>query len=160
MKDRRNWLLFFALFCLLQILVNHLPVYASSILDIGTDYRMRGVSISNADFGATSGQSYTYYSQRALAHIGARFSPNIEFMTQFQALGVAGSSATVTDPVASQSATENQAFTLQLPADVFTDVDAGDSFILGCNHPIWPSFGLIHGSRSSSDIWLLFRLPL
>ena len=25
-------------------------------------------------------------------------------------------------------------------------------FILGCNHPIWPSTGLIHGSRSSNDI--------
>jgi alpha-galactosidase len=29
---------------------------------------------------------------------------------------------------------------------------AGDSFILGCNHPIWASFGLIHGSRSSGDV--------
>ena len=29
---------------------------------------------------------------------------------------------------------------------------AGDSFILGCNHPIWPSLGVIHGSRSSNDI--------
>jgi alpha-galactosidase len=29
---------------------------------------------------------------------------------------------------------------------------AGESFILGCNHPIWASFGLIHGSRSSGDI--------
>jgi len=29
---------------------------------------------------------------------------------------------------------------------------AGDGFLLGCNHPIWPSFGLIHGSRSSNDI--------
>lgn len=29
---------------------------------------------------------------------------------------------------------------------------AGDAFILGCNHPLWPSFGLIHGSRSSNDI--------
>jgi alpha-galactosidase len=28
---------------------------------------------------------------------------------------------------------------------------ASDSFILGCNHPLWPSFGLIHGSRSSGD---------
>src|SRR5574340_841330 len=28
---------------------------------------------------------------------------------------------------------------------------AGDSFILGCNHPIRPSLGLIHGSRSSGD---------
>ena len=27
-----------------------------------------------------------------------------------------------------------------------------DSFLLGCNHPIWPSLGLIHGSRSSNDI--------
>ena len=29
---------------------------------------------------------------------------------------------------------------------------AGDGFILGCNHPIWASVGLIHGSRSSNDI--------
>jgi alpha-galactosidase len=29
---------------------------------------------------------------------------------------------------------------------------AGDAFLLGCNHPIWPSIGLIHGSRSSNDI--------
>jgi alpha-galactosidase len=29
---------------------------------------------------------------------------------------------------------------------------AADSFILGCNHPIWASAGLIHGSRSSNDI--------
>jgi alpha-galactosidase len=29
---------------------------------------------------------------------------------------------------------------------------AGDAFILGCNHPIWASVGLIHGSRSSNDI--------
>ena len=30
---------------------------------------------------------------------------------------------------------------------------AGDAFILGCNHPIWASLGLIHGSRSSMDTW-------
>jgi alpha-galactosidase len=29
---------------------------------------------------------------------------------------------------------------------------AGDSFVLGCNHPIWPSIGVVHGSRSSNDI--------
>jgi alpha-galactosidase len=37
---------------------------------------------------------------------------------------------------------------------------AGNSFILGCNHPLWPSFGLIDGSRSSGDIkrtWNNFR---
>lgn len=35
-----------------------------------------------------------------------------------------------------------------------------DSFILGCNHPVWPSLGLIHGSRSSMDVtreWENFR---
>ncbi len=37
---------------------------------------------------------------------------------------------------------------------------AGDGFILGCNHPLWPSLGLIDGSRSSNDIarsWGSFR---
>ena len=29
---------------------------------------------------------------------------------------------------------------------------AGDAFLLGCNHPLWPSAGLVHGSRSSNDI--------
>jgi alpha-galactosidase len=29
---------------------------------------------------------------------------------------------------------------------------AGDSFILGCNHPLWPSLGLVHGARTSMDI--------
>jgi alpha-galactosidase len=29
---------------------------------------------------------------------------------------------------------------------------AGDAFILGCNHPMWPSIGEVHGSRSSNDI--------
>jgi len=29
---------------------------------------------------------------------------------------------------------------------------AGDAFVLGGNHPIWPSIGLLHGSRSSNDI--------
>ncbi len=29
---------------------------------------------------------------------------------------------------------------------------AGGAFLLGCNHPIWASIGLVHGSRSSNDI--------
>jgi alpha-galactosidase len=29
---------------------------------------------------------------------------------------------------------------------------AGDAFLLGCNHPVWASLGLVHGSRSSNDI--------
>ncbi len=71
---------------------------ATSTLDIGTDYRMRGISMQKTDYGLTDDQNYAYYSQRALAHIGGKFSPNIEFMTQFQALGVVGSSAPITNP--------------------------------------------------------------
>jgi alpha-galactosidase len=29
---------------------------------------------------------------------------------------------------------------------------SGDAFLLGCNHPMWASLGLVHGSRSSNDI--------
>ena len=29
---------------------------------------------------------------------------------------------------------------------------AGGAFVLGCNHPIWPSLGLVDGARSSMDI--------
>ena len=29
---------------------------------------------------------------------------------------------------------------------------AGDAFILGCNQPMWPSLGLLDGTRSSNDI--------
>ena len=28
---------------------------------------------------------------------------------------------------------------------------AGDAFVLGCNHPLWPSLGLVDGARSSMD---------
>jgi len=34
---------------------------------------------------------------------------------------------------------------------------AGDAFLLGCNHPIWASLGLIHGSRSSNSFSLRGR---
>jgi len=37
---------------------------------------------------------------------------------------------------------------------------SGDAFLLGCNHPIWGSLGLIHGSRSSMDVdhnWASFK---
>src|ERR1019366_6039272 len=72
--------------------------FAASVLDIGTDYRLRAISINKADYGLTGNQNYPlHYSQRAEPPNGGRCSPNIEFMTQFQALGVAGSSASVSN---------------------------------------------------------------
>ena len=74
--------------------------HAASVLDIGTDYRLRGISYSRADYGQNPGQNYTFFSQRATAHVGGRFAPNIEMMTQFQAIGIAGaSSGTITNPI-------------------------------------------------------------
>lgn len=29
---------------------------------------------------------------------------------------------------------------------------AGDAFLLGCNHPMWPSLGLLDGARTSMDV--------
>ncbi|MBW7863210.1 MAG: alpha-galactosidase [Candidatus Hydrogenedentes bacterium] len=29
---------------------------------------------------------------------------------------------------------------------------AGDGFVLGCNHPLWPSLGVVHGARVSNDV--------
>ena len=34
---------------------------------------------------------------------------------------------------------------------------AGDAFLLGCNHPMWASFGLIDGARTSMDIERTFE---
>jgi hypothetical protein len=74
-------------------------LFAASTLDIGTQYRIRGISMTRTDYGATDNQNYAYFSQRALAHVGGRFSPNIEFMMQFQAIGVVGSSSPLTNPI-------------------------------------------------------------
>jgi|GEM_PF-1550418 len=72
---------------------------AASVLDIGTNYRMRAISFDKVTFGADGDQNYSYFSERAQAHIGGRFSPNLEFMTQFQALGISGSSSsTISNP--------------------------------------------------------------
>jgi len=75
----------------------------ADVLDIGTDYRLRWISINRADYGLNAGQNFEYFSQRAQAHIGAQLTPNIELMTQFQALGVLGSSGSLTNPAINPS---------------------------------------------------------
>lgn len=69
------------------------------MLDIGTDYTLRAISLNKTDYGATTGQDFSYFSERAMAYIGGSFSPNIEMMVQLQALGIVGaSSATLSSP--------------------------------------------------------------
>jgi hypothetical protein len=70
---------------------------ALSTLDIGTEYRLRAMAIDNPDYGQ-SAPNEALYSQRALAHVGGRFSPNLEFMTQIQAINVVGSTQTINNP--------------------------------------------------------------
>jgi hypothetical protein len=100
-------------------------LHAASVLDVGTDYRIRGISVSNPGYGAPNDQNRAYYSQRLLAHVGGRFSPNLEFMTQFQALGVVGSSGTVNDPVANQAVVRppNEVSSLYSPAQHYPRTD-------------------------------------
>src|SRR5208282_1105332 len=81
------------------------PLQASSVLDIGTDYRLRAISFGKADFGSTGGQDYSYFSDRAEAYVGGHFSPNIEMMVQFQALEIVGaSSSTLASPTVTSAA--------------------------------------------------------
>lgn len=98
----RSFRLVFALAALVSLST---IVWSATVLDIGTQYRLRGITVSNADYGATADQNYSYYSQRAQAHIGGRFSPNIEMMLRFQALGVAGSSTPITNPTVNPTGT-------------------------------------------------------
>ncbi len=80
--------------------------FAASVLDIGTSYRLRGISLTHPAYGDANDQNFAYYSQRVQAHVGGRFSPNIEFMTQLQALSVAGSSNSVVNPAVNQAGTD------------------------------------------------------
>src|SRR5580700_7813272 len=104
MKRHRSVLTSGFFVALVTLFLPSKPIHAASVLDIGTDYRIRDISLNETDYGLTGGQTYpNYYSQRAEAHIGGRFSPNISFMTQFQALGIAGSSTSVTNPAINPS---------------------------------------------------------
>jgi len=77
--------------------------HAASALDVGTNYRLRGITTTKPDYGQTSDQDISYYSQRALAYIGGHFTPNIEMRVQFQALGIAGSSGSISNLSADQT---------------------------------------------------------
>jgi len=98
---RMKKLLVFVLFLLASGIAR-----ASSTLDIGTEYRLRTLSYSKADYGLTSNQKlFPVLLATRTGSYWRKVSPNLEFMTQFQALSVAGSSATT---ISIQSLTRRQ----------------------------------------------------
>jgi len=74
---------------------------AAPKLDVGTEYRIRGVAFRNPTYGSelplgtqkTINQSY--YSHRARIYLKGRLDPGIEIASTIQAIGIAGSSAPV-----------------------------------------------------------------
>jgi len=60
----------------------------------------RDFSIRKADFGASPDQDFRILFAARFGPFGGRFSPNIEMMTQFQAIGIVVSSGTTTSPAA------------------------------------------------------------
>ena len=74
-------------------------LYGASKLDIGADYRFRGVQINNPSFTSEtpigSGKTIEekYYSQRAKVYLKGKLDPGIEIGAVLQSLGVVGSTA-------------------------------------------------------------------
>jgi hypothetical protein len=67
----------------------------SDVLNITTDYRVRGLSYANTSFDLNSSSSTAYYSQRLSLGISADLKPDIEIGSKITALGIAGSSQTL-----------------------------------------------------------------
>lgn len=79
--------------CLLPVGV--FPLRAT-ILDLGAEYRLRGITVSNPDFSSKDGRGFL--SHRMRLYLSSHLSPQIELATKLQAIGVVGSTtATVTD---------------------------------------------------------------
>ena len=74
---------------------------AVSKLDVGAEYRLRGIQLTNPTYGseppAGSGATIDqkYYSQRARVYIKGKLDPGIEIGSVIQAIGVSGSSVPV-----------------------------------------------------------------
>ncbi len=84
------------------LLVGFSHIHAAPKLDIGAEYRLRGIQIGNPNYGSDGplGANQTvdqkYYSQRARVYLTGKFDPGIELGTVIQAIGVAGSSTPIT----------------------------------------------------------------
>lgn len=73
--------------------------WAAPVLDVGADYRLRGIAFTNPTYasepplGSDSTRDTRYASQRGRVYVKARLDPGIEIGTVLQSIGVAGSTA-------------------------------------------------------------------
>ena len=73
-------------------------LFAASKLDVGAEYRLRGIQITNISYASElplgSGKTVDqkYYSQRARVYLTGKLDPGIQIGSVIQAVGVAGSS--------------------------------------------------------------------
>src|SRR5436309_1391282 len=90
--------------CLLSLFVVMIFAAAAQLraeakLDLGAEYRMRGVHYGNLTYASEppAGSGLTtdadYYTQRARVYVKAKLDPGIEIGTVLQSIGVAGSTA-------------------------------------------------------------------
>lgn len=86
--------LFFACICSLNLMY---PVAVpGASLDIETEYRLRGISLSNPDFDQFVRDNSAYYENRLRVTLDGSPVENIRIVTRIQALGLAGGSTEYT----------------------------------------------------------------
>lgn len=95
----RNYLLSFAILIFLFFSIPATKCSGASKLDIGADYRLRGIQYGNPTYaseqplGSGVTLDHKYYSHRARIYLKAKLEPEIEIGSVIQAIGVAGSTA-------------------------------------------------------------------
>ncbi len=87
---------FYSLFFFLSLLITlHSSLFCASLLNLETEYQLRGLAYPNLDYDtSTSTDSRAYYTQRLRLTIKGNFSPGVEICTKLQSIGTVASTTT------------------------------------------------------------------
>lgn len=132
------------LFILLLLVIAFIasPLYSAPKLDVGAEYRLRGIQYSNPTYASEQPLSagntvdQKYYSHRARVYMKGKFDPGIEIGAIIQAIGVAGSTQTIAGHYPKEDFTpfmEN----IYLQANDFHELPV--SFTIGRQPYVWGS---------------------
>ncbi len=86
---------------LLSILTGVSLTHSATKLDIGAEYRLRGIQLNNPTYASElpidTGKTinYSYYSNRAKVYVKGKFDSGVEIGTVLQAIGVSGSTGPI-----------------------------------------------------------------